>query len=199
MNESKEQKLTVISLSCISRFKSGDLRAFDELYTYFYPRLYRFVFSLTKSVEDTEDLVHEVFVKVWEHKHSLKKESSFNSYLFSIAYNSTISFLRKKNKNSRFKEFADTFQYDGDEYVDNQDIEDLEVKLNGIIEKMPPRQREIFKLKHLENYSYIEIAEMLGISVNTVENHLVKAHKFLKDNFGKSYLQISLILCLFYR
>ena len=82
--------------------------------------------------------------------------------------------------------------------IDEINKEAIHEKLHLLIEKMPPRQREVFKMKHFKNYSYKKIADNLNISVNTVENHIVKAHKYLKESFGKTYLLIILFMHLFF-
>lgn len=183
----------------IARFINDDMSAFDQIYSHFNMRLQKFIYTLVKSEPDTEDLVHEVFVKVWENRGKLKNQSSFENYLFSIAYNSTISLLREKAKNIQYIEYVKSIQIEVEEFdvwKEYKDI-DLSAQLNTIVEKLPARQQEIFKLKHFQNLSYKEIAEKLGISVNTVENHMVKAHKFVKENLGNAYLSLLLFVDLF--
>ncbi|WP_430973764.1 RNA polymerase sigma factor [Sunxiuqinia rutila] len=189
----------IVERELIVRFINGDMKAFDDIYSTFDYKLQKFIFSLVKTKADTEDLVHEVFVKVWENKQKLRNPESFDSYLFSIAYNTTVSFLRSKAKNTEYIEYVKSVQIDIDEaeVLDGVNIEAFNEKLNLLVENLPPRQREVFKMKHFKNYSYKEIAETLGISVNTVENHIVKAHKYLKENLGEAYLSLLLFLYLF--
>ncbi|WP_120272251.1 RNA polymerase sigma factor [Mangrovibacterium diazotrophicum] len=185
--------------SLVRRFTLGDMQAFDEIYSMFNYKLQKFIFSLVKNPTDTEDLVHEVFVKVWENKEKLKAHSAFNSYLFTIGYNTTISFLRRRVHDTRYVEYVKSVQVETDEVdlVEQLDTEEMREALNVLVEKMPERQREVFKMKHFENCSYKEIAEALNISVNTVENHIVKAHRFLKEHMGKSYLAMLFFIHLF--
>ena len=195
----RDPKNTVDEL-LVKSFIKGDVKAFDEIYHQFNYKLYKFVLALIKSEVDTEDLVHEVFVKVWENRERLINPEAFDSYLFTIAYNATVSFLRKRAKNSAYIEYIKSVQVPIDESGLNEEINDEEInsKLNELIEQMPTRQREVFKLKHFENYSYKEIADQLNISVNTVENHMVKAHKFLKANLDKAYFAFLLFISLFF-
>jgi len=188
-----------IDESLVKRFTQGDMQAFDEIYSLFNYKLQKFIFSLVKNQTDTEDLVHEVFVKVWENRGKLKVHSAFNSYLFTIAYNTTISFIRERVKDTRYIEYVKSVQVEADDIdlVENLDTDEMNEALNRLIEKMPERQRQVFKMKHFQNCSYKEIAQALNISVNTVENHIVKAHRFLKDNLGKSYLAMLFFIHLF--
>lgn len=191
-----------IDIRCIENLVNGDMRAFDEVYSFFSGKLYKFVYSIIKSESDAEDLVHEVFVKVWENRDKIriKNQSSFSSYLFTIAYNTTISFLRVKAKDSQYVEFVKSMQVDSvdESLLDELNDEAKYEQVNLLIEQMPPKQREVFKLKYLQQLSYKEIAAKLGISVNTVENHINRAHKFLKEHLKGSYLAFLLFLYLFY-
>jgi RNA polymerase sigma-70 factor (ECF subfamily) len=185
-----------IDEQCVERFMNGDMRAFDEIYSFFSVKLYKFVDSIIKSEQDAQDLVQEVFVKVWENRHRLKKKSSFNSYLFTVAYNSTISFLRKKVKEPQYVDFINSIQEEEVElnFSDDSNENEVREKINLLIEQMPKKQREVFKLKYFQQMSYVEIAKNMGISVNTVENHIVRAHKFLKANLKNGSTSLSLLL-----
>jgi RNA polymerase sigma-70 factor (ECF subfamily) len=189
-----------IDETTVKRFVYGDMNAFDAIYSFFSPKLQKFVFSLIKTEDDTEDVVHEVFVKIWENKEKLKNHASFDSYLFSTAYNTTISFLRSKAKDAKYIEYVNLVQVEIEEPDSNDWLNSHEFydRLNSLIEEMPLRQREVFKMRHFQKNSYKEIAEALNISVNTVENHIVKANRYIKGNFGKNYLAILLFLYLFF-
>lgn len=188
-----------IDESVVKLFANGDMKAFDSIYSTFNQKLQRFIFTLIKTEPDTEDIVQEVFVKVWENREKLKNYSSFDSYLFTIAYNTTISLLRTRVKENKYVELIKSMQNEVDEpdFVEGYDSDEMNEKINLLIEKMPPRQREVFKMKYFQNCSYKEIAETLGVSTNTVDNQIVKSHKFLKENLGKAYLSILFFIHLF--
>lgn len=190
-----------IDIRCIEDFVDGDMRAFDEIYSIYSPKLIKFVFSIVKLDSEVEDLVHEVFVKVWENREKIriKTQSSFSSYLFTIAYNTTISFLRLKVKDSQYVEFVKSTQVESinDHLLDELSDEVKFEQISLLIEQMPHKQREVFKMKYLQQLSYKEIASELGISVNTVENHINRARKFLKENLKGNCLAFLLFLQLF--
>ncbi len=194
-----EKTKHVIDESLVKRFANGDMSAFDSIYSVFDQKLQKFVFTLIKSESDTEDIVQEVFVKVWENREKLKNYSSFDSYLFSITYNTTISLLRTRVKENKYVEFIKSVQIEVDEpdFVEGYNRDEMNEKINLLIEKMPPRQRRVFEMKYFQNCSYKEIADVLGISTNTVENQIVKSHKFLKENLGKAYLSVLFFINLF--
>jgi len=188
-----------IDESLVKRFTIGDMKAFDCIYSAFNHKLQKFIFSLIKTETDTEDLVQEVFVRIWENRTKLREYESFDAYLFSIAYHTTMTLLRTRVKEKQYVEYVKSVQVELDEaeFIDGFSRDEISEKLNLLIDQMPPRQREVFKLKHFRNYSYKEIAETLGISVNTVENHIVKSHKYLKENLGATYLSVLLFIHVF--
>ena len=186
-------------IEVVKKFASGDIKAFDLLYFAFCNRLHNFVFGLVKIKTETEGIVQEVFIKIWESRGQLKKYDSFESLLFTIAYNTTISYLRKKATEQKYIEYVKSIQIESElpKIDEKLDLEKFNKTVNAVIDKLPDRQKEVFKLKHFENYSYKQIAEKLQISVNTVENHMVRSHRFLKQNLNKNYASALLFISLF--
>ncbi|HKI88679.1 MAG TPA: RNA polymerase sigma-70 factor [Draconibacterium sp.] len=200
MNRSKASyKKIDLDEFVVKKFAMGNIEAFDYLYSIYCSRLQYFVYGLIKIKSDTEEIVQDVFVKLWINRASLKNHESFESYLFSIAYNSTLGYLRKKATEKKYIDYIKSIQkVTLDSLVENKlDLKIFNQKLKEAINSMPPRQREVFKLKHKENFTYKEIAQKLNISVNTVENHMVKSHRFLKKELSSYYLSGLLFISLF--
>jgi len=165
----------------MSRIKAGDLSAFDLLYKRYYSRLYRFAFSLLKSVEDSENIVQDTFLSFLENIHKIEKDISVKYYIFTITHNCTISLIRKRSKESKFTEYLRSIQSDEEDVVYSEDEHrELVRKVKLIINQLPDRQREVYLLHKVENLKYKEIAEQLDISVNTVENHISRALKSIR-------------------
>ncbi len=192
-------RINITNEDTVRRFIDGDIKAFDDIYFSYNHKLQKFIFSLAKVKPDTEDLVQEVFIKIWANRSRIRNIASFDNYIFTIAYNTTISHLREKAKDFKYVEYVKSVQIEIGEVQPSEEIneDDLGEQLRLLIEKMPSRQREVFKMKHFQDCSYKEIAENLNISVNTVENHIVKAHKHLRVNLGKAYLPVLMFLHLF--
>ncbi len=169
------------------RIKAGDLAAFDLLYKRYYSRLYRFAFSILKSVEDSENIVQDTFLALLENIHKLEKDTLVKYYIFTIAHNSTISLIRKRLKENKFIEYLRSIQSEEEDPVYSED-EHLELirKVGSIINQLPDRQREVYLLHRMEKLKYKEIAERLDISVNTVENHISRALKLIRGKIGNS-------------
>ena len=132
MNLNKQIK---VDEEIVLSFVSGDIKAFDLLYFNFCNRLHNFVYSLVKINTETEGIVQEVFVKIWESKDQLKKYKSFESYLFTVAYNATISHLRKKSTELKYIEFIKSVQVELEQpKIDEKlDLEKFNQSLNAVI------------------------------------------------------------------
>ena len=172
--------------------------AFDTLYEKYCRKLYKFGFSLLKSKEETENLIQDVFLNLWENRHRVENNASIQSYVFTIAYHSAVSILRKKARDQQFFDYLTTIREDLEDPV-NVEVEykELTVKLEEIIKNLPPRQKEIYLLHKVEGLRYEAIAEQLNISVNTIETHMSRALKTIRGKLGNMSLLAILFWFLF--
>lgn len=177
------------------KIREDNMFAFDELYVRYSKRVFSFAFSIIKSVEESENILQDVFLNLWEKRHNVEKDSSVKYYIFTIAYNSAISIIRKKARDAQFFDYLNSLQ---ELYQDPPSLEleysELTKTLNNIIDHLPQRQKDIYNLHKVEGLKYHEIAQRLSISVNTIETHMSRALKTIKENLGKS----SLLAMLFY-
>jgi len=170
----------------MSMIKADNMIAFDELYKKYCKRIYKFGYSILKSQEETENLVQEVFLNLWENRQKVEKDSSVKSYIFAITYNSAISIIRKKTREIKFIEYLQSLQGNLEEPVDLKlEYNELADKLDEIVNALPLRQKEVYLLHRVEGLKYNEIAQRLNLSVNTVENHMVRALKTIRFKLGK--------------
>jgi RNA polymerase sigma-70 factor, ECF subfamily len=178
--------------------KADNMFAFDMLYKKYSKRLYKFAFSILKSEEESENIVQDVFLHLWENRHKIEKDSSIKYYVFTIAYNSSISIIRKKALESQFIEYLKSIQDLNQEPVDVEiEYNELTKKLDDIINQLPDRQREVYLLHKKEGLKYQEIAGRLNISVNTIENHMSRALKTIREKLGNYSIVAILIWYLF--
>jgi RNA polymerase sigma-70 factor (ECF subfamily) len=179
--------------------KKGDIRAFDKIYEKYSTRLYIFINGIIKSQKDSEDIVQEVFFKIWNNREKINEFLSLQSFLFTIAHNTTISILRKRVNEYNYIEYVKSIQNAKELSTGEAELEfkELNDHLTSILNKLPKRQKEVFLLSRYDELSYKEIAERLGISVNTVENHMVKALRFLRANI-KSTSFVSALFSAFF-
>lgn len=180
----------------VQSLQKGNVAAFDSLFERYSPKLYGFAFKYFRNETEAEELVQEVFVKVWENRQSLKTEHSFKSYLFTIALNQIRRYFNKKAVSLRYLE---SLQHEP-EFSDPALAEDYESalqKLNSIIDQMPSRRREIFIKSKLEGKSSKEVAAELNISPGTVDNQVSEALRFLRSQFKTESLGLLLFAALF--
>ena len=173
----------------VKSLKKGDLFAFDQLFSKYSKKLYYFAKGYLGSKEDTEGLVQEVFLLVWDKRKELKEHLSFNAFLYTVTYNAIRKYFRKK---ARAKKYLDKFleDYDGKHNKTIADIEynNLQELANKAIEKLPEKRKLIFELSRNEGLSNAEISKRLDISKKTVENQITSALKLLREQFRKESL-----------
>jgi RNA polymerase sigma-70 factor (ECF subfamily) len=171
----------------------------EELFNYYYPRLFNFSKSFLKVEDGIDDIIQEVFVKIWQNRKNITTPSTFNAFIFTITRNLLLNELRsrfnqQKTKNEIFKQsVAEEYQsFEPAEY------QELKEKIDQIIFEMPARQKEIFQLSRTEGLSHKEIAEKLAISTKTVEYHITQSSRFLKEKLKSlgflSFLWVYLFL-----
>jgi len=188
-----------ITQDLLTRLKNGDILAFDQIYTMYSHKLFSFVFNILKNESEVDDIVQEVFVKIWESRGKLEDYKLLNSYIFTIAYNNSIDLIRKRINNTKYLEHL---KYSASinltpNIVSQIEFNELKNQVDKLIAKLPDRQKQVYLLHKEEGLTYPEIAEQLGISKNTVENHMVKALKYLRQNMDNSLLVNMLFVILF--
>ncbi|MGQ8336914.1 RNA polymerase sigma factor [Sunxiuqinia sp. A32] len=166
--------------SLVASLQKGNKRAFKILFDKYGQRLYQFSLKYLRDKEDAEDLLNEVFLKIWENRLSLKTNTSFQAYLFTIAYNNIRQrFLKKSREEKYIQIFATEYLFDSSKGEDQLDYQLFLKKLSSIVELLPSRRKEIFILSYKEELGNSEIAEKLDLSVQFVKNQLSIARKFV--------------------
>ena len=165
-----------------TRIKNSDEQAFELLFRKYYSELKGFANKFLHNHDEAEEIVEEVFIKIWENRKSIDPNSSLVSYMFKIAQNLSLNALRKKKIESKSIEILKT------EYIENAcfytyedyHICELEDNIVRAIEKIPSKSKEVFILSRISGLKYNQIADNLNISVKTVEAHISKALKILR-------------------
>jgi RNA polymerase sigma-70 factor, ECF subfamily len=179
------------------RIKLGDGQAFELLFRKYYLCLCVFANKFLNDPEESREIVQEVFMKIWEGRDDIDPEDSLKSYLFKITQNLSLNRLRKKKVESKYVEIYKLVYIDHNELSSHESLlaMELEDTITTAINNIPPKCRRVFELSRMEGLRYSEIAELLNISVKTVEAHMSKALNILRFEL-KDYLEI-LILILF--
>jgi len=182
----------------VSELSKGNLLAFNSLFEVYSNRLYYFAFKYLKSEAESEELVQEVFTRIWEKRHNLNKDLSFKSFLFTIAFNIIKKhFIAKARLDEYLKsQIRDELDLDTS---DNITYDSLYKYIIELVNQLPDRRKVIFIKSRLENLSITKIAEELNISHKTVENQLTSALHFLRDKINKKeFLLFCFSICLFF-
>lgn len=179
--------------------KKGNQDAFQKIFEEYSKRIFVFAKGYLKSNEEAEEVVQEVFVKIWNVRASINTELSFKSYLFKISYNYIRELFLKKNLENAYKheilDFAVDFDNRTEERLDYNSLLEL---VETLIDKLPPRQKEIILLKKKQGLPVKEIASVLNISHRTVEKHLSEALKSLKLELSEKHVAGLLFFTLFF-
>ena len=162
--------------------KQSNQEAFTTLYKKYWKQVYNFSRLYLTSQSVAEEVVQEVFIKVWESRDCMREGDNFKGLLFIITRNLIFN-MHRKNLNEDFYKMtvlsAMESSYDIEEEIDAKNLSEY---IDLLIADLPPRRREIFNLSRKENKSYKEISQLLGVSEKTVENQIGEALKFLRKN-----------------
>jgi RNA polymerase sigma-70 factor (ECF subfamily) len=161
----------------------GDQRAFRQLFDFYAERLTRFAYSILKNKDAATEIVDEVFVKVWKNKESITEIEHLTTYLYTATKNASLNFLSRKAN----EQITDSFDFINiqlqDEDCPDQQMITSEIfkSIRAAVEDLPPRCKMIFKLVREDGLKYQEVADILHISVNTVDAQMVIAVKKISE------------------
>ncbi|MGQ8335561.1 RNA polymerase sigma factor [Sunxiuqinia sp. A32] len=189
-----------IEKQVIIRLINGDKKAFNQIFDKYNQKLYFFSLGYLKSGKDSEEVVQDTFLKIWERRSSINPELSLHAYLFKIAFN----FIQKKLiKIVKDEELIHNFAgelVDFDDHTANLiNYNFLLQHINNLIEELPPRQRQVIELRKLDGFTSKEIAEKLSLSLKTVEAHLTAGLKYLKNKLQSEQFDDLLLFILTFR
>lgn len=179
------------------RIKLGDEQAFELLYRKFYVRLCAFANKFLNDPEIAQEIVQDVFTKIWEGREDIDPEDSINAYLFKIAQNLSINNLRRKKVESKYIEIYKLVYTDHMEFsvLESLLAKELDENISDSIARLPAQCRKIFELSRSEGLKYKEIADTLNISIKTVEAQMSKAFRSLRIELN-DFLPIILIVLI---
>jgi RNA polymerase sigma-70 factor, ECF subfamily len=183
--------------SLAMRIKLGDEQAFELFFRKYNVRLCAFANKFLDNPEEAQEVVQDMFVKIWEERDEIDPENSLKSYVFKIVQNLSINRLRRRKVESRY---ADIYRL---VYIENQEFSahesllarELESHIVHSIKKLPTECRKVFELSRSEGLKYREIAKTLHISVKTVEAQMSKALRSLRIELT-DYITLVLIILI---
>jgi RNA polymerase sigma-70 factor (ECF subfamily) len=175
----------------IKKLKKGDIRAFNQLFEYYSPKLYGFALKYLKSEVEAEGLVQEVFIKIWNKRESLELDKSFHSYLFTIAFN----FIKKQfEKRKVVSGIVDVL---APEIADNSTEKGILYRsvlhqVIDLLDELPDKKKKIFEMSRFEGLPSKEIAQRIGLAPKTIDNQISEVIHYLKERVDVNGIAIIL-------
>ncbi|MBN2481598.1 MAG: RNA polymerase sigma-70 factor [Bacteroidales bacterium] len=168
----------------ITSLRSGDISAYESLFRQYYAALVLFAAKYVSDIDLAREIVQDFFVRLYEKRVSISIDVSIKSYLYRSVYNSCINYLNQRNIHEKH---ASNIRLESvmEEDVENEIMTiDLQQKIFEIIEELPLKCRQIFKMNRFEGLKNEEIARMLNLSKRTVETQISKALKILRTRLS---------------
>jgi RNA polymerase sigma-19 factor, ECF subfamily len=203
MQIKRENRDTTNADELFDQFKGGDQKALEVLFSIYFSRLNDFARKVIKDDEVSQDIVQEVFVKVWEKRDDIKS-INFEAFLFRLVRNRCIDYIKHlKVVTNRMQGIQISSKYEElyrIDFIGNEPYLLIEKELNAKIEKtiqsLPDRCREVFLLSRINGMKNREIAEKLNINIKNVERHLNRALQSFREDFLEEIPLVLIILVL---
>ncbi|MBX3239904.1 MAG: RNA polymerase sigma-70 factor [Chitinophagaceae bacterium] len=180
----------------IQQLRQNDAAAYIELYNRYHLKMYSWLISFVKLPELAEDIIQETFLKVWEIRHRLNPELSFPAFLYRISRNRAFKLLKKISLDETLRKRIQ-IQVEIESNDPEKRFQWLQYQqlLDNAVSRLPAQRQRVFKLCRQNNKTYDEVANELGISRNTVKEHMVKAMQDIRQYFYR-YDEVSFIMLL---
>ena len=187
------------------KIKKDDEKALEDLFRHYFPRLFDFAFKITKDQSVAEDIVQDIYIKLWENRKSIVIKN-IEALLFTMVRNLCIDHVKYLKVVSEKKiDFQSTAKYEEMyriDFIRDQPYilieKELKEEIEKVINSLPDRCKEVFKLSRIDGLKNREIAEKLNISIKNVERHIARATKSFKENFPKDFPLVLIILVFKY-
>lgn len=175
-----EEKLLLKEVS------KGNEKAFRIFYDSYFDRLAAYVFKLSKSETISEEIVQEVFLKLWINRHLLVQLDSPEAYIFSMARNSAVDYFRRLAKETNLiSTLSAQLQIAGNDIEDQLNAKELRRLIAEAVDQLSAQKKKIFKLSKDEGLSHNEIAEVMQLSKSTVKNHLSETLHYVREHLSQ--------------
>jgi len=184
----------------LKQLAEGNEEAFRKLFLAYKDKLYTYICKLSGSAETAEDMVHDVFLKLWEKREALPDIDNLNAYLYQISRNKSINLFRRMAKETLIlSEIGRDEGIPGSLEGENRLIHaDVLASIREAVDKLTPQQRQVFLLSRQNGLKINEIARKLGITERTVTNHMSQALRFLREELSRQYGPSAVIIYALY-
>nr|WP_294876985.1 RNA polymerase sigma-70 factor [uncultured Pedobacter sp.] len=173
-------------IELLNKLRDGDQVAFAQIYNLYRSKIYLYACNLCKSAETAEEVVQEVFIRIWQKKDQINPELNFDAYIRKITLNHVLNHLKKIARDKVLQDevlnYMDAIRHSTDESLLEKE---LLKTYDEAIALLPAQKKLIYQMSRNEEMTHEQIAEKLNISKNTVKNHMVVATKFIRSYVSK--------------
>jgi len=184
ISKNRKSSLENSEFELIERIRIGDEHAFRDMFKTYYPLLVNFARRYVCNISIAEDIVEDVFLKIWQNRQKWNPTISVKAYLFQTIRNRALNYLKRSKMEQQIASDLETSSIAIKTPEDILDEKEMLAEIQLAIEALPKRARSIFTMHRYDQLKYAEIAETLNISVGTVETHMVRALKFLRKRLA---------------
>ena len=167
----------------IELLREGDPLSFEILFQKYYVRFYNFVFNLTKNSQAAEDIIQNVFMKIWINRANLRPDQSIHNYIYVLSKREMLNHIRDRKAYVQVERLVMAEQPSEEVTDQSMALKELDERIRRFIADMPEQRRKVFLLSRYRGLTNKEIAEMMGLSVRTVDRHINLALTSLKKEF----------------
>jgi RNA polymerase sigma-70 factor (ECF subfamily) len=175
-------------VTLVRQLQKNDKQAFELIFNKYRRKLYFFTLGYLHSQAETEEIIQNVFLSLWENRDMLNESYSLQNFLYKVTVNHIFNHLKHELVR---KKYADRFS---DQFIEDNNSEesilmnDLQQVIDSLVEELPMQQQVIFKLSRHDGLSHSEIANNLGLSIRSVENQIYRALKFIRGKLRQESL-----------
>lgn len=178
----------------IQSLKNGSYKAFDRIYQMYAKRLFAYSLQFTKSQEESEEIVQDVFVRLWTNRSKIRQEETLRSLLFIMTKHYLINAFHTKVNQPEYEEYVHyRNEFSVDDTSRHLEYEEFLVKFHAILKALPETQQKVITLSKMKQLTNKEIAEKLSLSEQTVKNQLSLGLKILKERLGSLWIYAVLL------
>lgn len=160
----------------IEAIRKSDNKAFKQFYYDYYEKLGQYIFNRIHSDEQTQDLLQDIFGWIWTHRKTLTIQTSLSAYVYRMAHNMTVNLYARRHRERTYY-----LHQKQQATVSETDPVELRMDIHRAVESLPEKVHEVFVLSRYEGLKNAEIAQILNLSIKTVESRMTMALKFLRD------------------
>lgn len=187
------------NINLLNALKAGNSAAFNEIYHKYRQKIFGYAFHFTRCREEAEELTQDSFVRLWENRSKIDPEKNFDAFIYTLIRNNFLGTLRKKARKKAYSSESLAQEQSFNTIEDELDAKESKQLAHEAIESLSPQVKKIYLLSRNDYHTHEEISQLLGISKNTVNNHLKKSLGIMRKYF-KTYSPetiISLVVMMF--